>query len=570
LTLLAAFGVASLPIAAPAAGAEPKMEGPAGFLALVAQAEAKSAAKDWQAATDLWQKVAAANPTEGHYWHRLGNAFLKLKDYRRAIPALEKAVELGYGYPENNAYNIAVAYGHLGDKENALRWLEKAYALQFILFDLPAKEEALKFLHGEPRFQVLVPTADTSKMSREEGWSHDIRHLAREIDRLGESPYRLKTKAQFERDFAALIARIPQLSDEQMVLSISRLVREVGDGHSRAHGSLGPDTLMSLPLNFYAFEDGVYITSADPKHRDLLGSRLISMDGRSVETLFAGFKPYVSRDNEGRWTDLQTSLRLRNTGILRASGLVDNARNVSLRLRGLDGKTRTVRVDADANPATFNIWNMRPHPPGWIGLAETTPGVMPLYLRDAGKRYWFEYMPKERTVYFAFNQIRDDPAEPLAAFSRRLEKFIAENPVDKLVIDMRWNNGGNAQLMTPMIASLLRSEKINQKGRLFIIIGRRVFSAAQVAAAMFERFTNATFIGEPTGSSPNFVGEEDSFILPYSKMEVNISHLAWQGGTPLDRRTWIAPLIYAPPTFADYRAKRDVPLAAALAFPLPK
>jgi tetratricopeptide (TPR) repeat protein len=552
-----------LGVSAPAAAAPLS---PTAFLALVEQAEAMTAAKDWKQAAALWQRAAAANPTEGRYWSQLGNAHARLGDHRRAIPALEKAVELGYGAPENNAYNIAVAYGHLGDTENALRWLEKAYAMQFILFDLPAKEEALKFLHSEPRFQALVPIADTTKMSREEGWRYDLAHLEREIDRLGEAPYRVKSKADFQRDFAALAAEVPRLTDPQIVLRVGRLVREVGDGHSSALGSLGPETSLSLPVQFYAFEDGVHIVAADPRHRGLLGARLLGMDGRGIETLFEGVKPYVSRDNEGRWTELQTSERLRNTGLLKAFGLVDDARRVSLRLRMTDGKLRTVAVEADS--PLFDIWNIKPHPPQWARFIESAPGPLPLYLRDPGKNYWFEFLPKERTVYFAFNRIRDDPAEPLAAFARRLENFIAANPVDKLVIDMRWNNGGGAHLMPALIASLLRSEKVNRESRLFVIIGRRVFSAAQVAAAMLDRFTNATFIGEPTGSSPNFIGEEDSFILPYSKMRVNISHLAWQGSIPQDRRVWMAPLIYTPPTFADYRVNRDPALEAALAFPL--
>ncbi len=559
LIAAASAGAAAAPPAAPAS--------PAAFLSLIEQAEARTAAKDWRAAAELWSRAAAANPTEGRYWSRLGNAHVELGDYRRAIPALAKAVELGYGAPENNAYNIAVAYGHLGDKEDALRWLEKAYAMQFILFDLPAKEKALDFLHGEPRFQALVPIADVSKMSREEGWRHDIAHLGREIDRLGEAPYRLKSKAAFERDLAVLAASVPRLSDEQIILGIGRLVREVGDGHSYAYGMLGPDTPMSLPLQFQAFEDGVYIVAADPRHRALLGARLLAMDGRSVETLFAGVKPYVNRDNEGRWTDLQTAYRLRNIGIMRAFGLVDDARSAALKLRRPDGKIVTTRIAAD--PSLFDIWNMKPHPPAWVGLEQTVPGPLPLWLRDPARRYWFEYLPERKAVYFAFNQVRDDPDEPLAAFSRRLERFIAANEVDRLIIDMRWNNGGGAHLLTPLIASLLRSEKVNRPGHLFVIIGRRVYSAAQVAAAMLERFTEATFIGEPTGSSPNFIGEEDSFTLPYSKMTVNISHLAWQGGIPQDRRSWIAPLIYVPPTFADYRAKRDAALAAALAFPAP-
>ena len=44
-------------------------------------------------------------------------------------------------------------------------------------------------------------------------------------------------------------------------------------------------------------------------------------------------------------------------------------------------------------------------------------------------------------------------------------------------------------------------------GHLFVIIGRRTFSAAQNTVNMIEKNTNATFVGEPTGSRPNFVGE---------------------------------------------------------------
>jgi hypothetical protein len=148
-------------------------------------------------------------------------------------------------------------------------------------------------------------------------------------------------------------------------------------------------------------------------------------------------------------------------------------------------------------------------------------------------------------------------------------RFVEDNRVERLVIDLRWNNGGNAQLLTPLIAELLRSERINRRGHLVVLIGPRTFSAAQSAAAMIERYTAAIFVGEPTGSSPNFVGEEDEFTLPYSRLVVNVSHLEHQNSVPQDRRSWIAPLIYAPLTFADYRAKRDPALDAVLALPIP-
>ena len=102
-----------------------------------------------------------------------------------------------------------------------------------------------------------------------------------------------------------------------------------------------------------------------------------------------------------------------------------------------------------------------------------------------------------------------------------------------------------------LVHGLIRCDKVNRPGHLFVLAGRRTFSAAMNGAVDVERNTNALFVGEPTGSSPNFVGEEEPFTLPYSKLRVNISTLAWQSSYPQDRRTWIAPTLYTPLRFGD-------------------
>jgi sugar lactone lactonase YvrE len=53
--------------------------------------------------------------------------------------------------------------------------------------------------------------------------------------------------------------------------------------------------------------------------------------------------------------------------------------------------------------------------------------------------------------------------------------------------------------------------------------------------------------------------------MPYSKLRASVSDLYWQNGVAMDYRTWIAPQIYTPPTFADFRANRDPALEAILA-----
>jgi tetratricopeptide (TPR) repeat protein len=541
---------------------------PRAFLGLLDRAEDRSAARDWPAAALLWREIVAANPVEGRYWERLATALFRAGDYRAAIPAYEKSVELGSGRPANNVYNIACAYALLGDRDKAFAALEKALAMGFLNLDGLRADPDLASLRDDPRFARLVPVPpNPAALSREEGWRQDLRFLLWQIDRIGADPYRLHPRSWFEQKFETLVESAPRLTDLQMALDLLVIMRGVGDGHSGLMRGNTADWALSLPLQFQAFEEGVFITAADPAHRDLLGGRLAAIGGHSAEQVMAALAEGVSRDNEGPWIQVQSASRLRYTALLAAAGLIPEKDGATLSLVMPDGRRREVRVAADMSQP--DIWNSKPNPEGWVNLGQTRPGPAPLYLRDPGKNYWFEYLPDSRTVYFAFNTIRDDKGESLAAFSNRLAAAIAASPVDRLVIDLRWNNGGNTQLLPPLLAAILRSDKINRKGRLFVLIGGRTVSAAQNAAALLDRFTEASFVGEPTGSSPNFVGEEEPFTLPYSKLVVNISYLAWQSSYPQDRRTWIAPELYVPPTFAAYLAKRDPALEAILELPIP-
>ena len=136
--------------------------------------------------------------------------------------------------------------------------------------------------------------------------------------------------------------------------------------------------------------------------------------------------------------------------------------------------------------------------------------------------------------------------------------------MDKLVLDMRWNNGGDTTLVPIVLSSLIRDSKIDQPDKLFVITGHRTFSAAQNAVTMIARFTPTIIVGDTTGSSPNFVGEDSAVQLPYSKLMVSISDLYWQSSWPTDYRVWIPPLIYAPLRFAEYRENRDGAMEAIL------
>ncbi|MEP6743475.1 MAG: tetratricopeptide repeat protein, partial [bacterium] len=539
-----------------ASSVQAQQPGAVPFPEILNKAEAATAQKDWPAAARYWQGVVAANPVNARFWEQFAQALYQAKDYKQAIPAYQKALELGAGFPSNQAYNIACCYALLGDKEAALTWLEKAFAMGFRDLELAQKDSDLLSLHDSPRFMKLTGLDDVSKLTREQGWGYDLAMLKREVDRKGFAypVVRSTTKAEFHDAIANLYTRVPKLSDQQMVVEIMKLMKSLGDGHT---GLLlppaQPEYALSLPLQFYFFKEGLYIIGADPKYKELLGSRVLQIEGHNVEEVMRALDPLISRDNE-MWPSQLAPYWMRSLFLLKTLGLASDIKRAELTLRDLDGKERSVAVEADATHANSVIWNN--FPADWLTFAQTLPTPLPLYLKSTRAKYWFEYLEGPKVVYFQYNRVINDEKEPLAAFTERLFKFINEHEVEKLVIDMRWNNGGNTFLSQPLLYSLIKSDKVNQRGKLFVIIGRRTFSAAQNTTTFFERHTKAIFVGEPTGSRPNFVGEETPFVLPYSKILINISDLYWQSSWPTDYRTWIAPQIYTPPTFDAYRANR--------------
>jgi tetratricopeptide (TPR) repeat protein len=527
-------------------------------------AQSKSEAREWKEAAAAWQRVVEANPVNAGFWNSLADAAYGNKDYRRAISAYEKALELGAGFPSNAAYNIACCYALLGEKEQALTWLQKSFDMGFRNLAHSQTDSDLLSLHDDPRFKKIVGLADVSKMTRDEGWRYDLALLAREVKRKGYVPgvARQFSKEAFDAAVAKLDNEIPKLSDAQILIELMKLMRKLGDGHSGILGRLdNAEAALAVPLQFYLFKEGLFIIAGDAQHKDLLGAQVLRFGDSTVPQVMQALDPLTSRDNDF-WPNQTSPYRMRSLALLKGLGLIPEAQKVNLAIKDVQGKERVVTVTANGDFP--NIWN--DFPTSWITYAGTLGKPLPLYLKNMATAYWFEYLPESKVLYFQYNRVRNQGEESLAKFTERLFKFVAENEVDKLVIDMRWNNGGNTFLSQPLLHSLIRSEKVNKRGKLFVIIGRRTYSAAQNTTSFFERHTNAIFVGEPTGSSPNFIGEETIFTLPYSHVLANVSDLYWQSAWPMDYRTWIAPQIYTPPTFAAFSAGRDPSLEAIIKF----
>jgi len=405
-----------------------------------------------------------------------------------------------------------------------------------------------------------------------EQWRSDVRFLVQQVRERHPRPFHAVSETAFDRATQDLIARLPDLAYEQVLVELSRLVTMLGegDGHSRVRFT-GRFIDAQYPVRFWLFSDGVYVRSAAPEHAALAGQRVVSLGGVPIAEALLRLAEVTPGDNE-------FNRRLRMAGfllmpeILRGLGLADAA-GLALELEAQNGTRHQARLEPVPWPEGFrhSIGSVvfEPlrlgAPEVWTDMRPAAV-MVPWALRRLDERYWMESLDEGRTLFVQLNTIgNQDGRESMAEFFAQLFARCEAEQVEKLVLDLRYNTGGNNFFNRAVIHGLIKSERMSVRGRTYVLIGRTTFSAAGNLVTKLSSETEAVFVGEPSGSRPNHWGDARRVTLPESRLDVSISSLYWQDGGPLDEGPWLAPDVAIDLTAAHWKAGLDPVLDAARA-----
>ncbi|MFN0141108.1 MAG: hypothetical protein ACKVQW_13600 [Pyrinomonadaceae bacterium] len=397
------------------------------------------------------------------------------------------------------------------------------------------------------------PPAATAKLSPEK-WREDLRYFAVQIEKTHKNAYHSTSRDEFQWAIADLDSRLSTLEDHQVIVEIMRIVAMVGDGHTGVRwGQLAASGM--LPVIFYVYEDGIVVQRAAPEHANLVGAKLKRVGSTPIADALERLRPYIWRDNE-MGVKSAVSWYLASPKILHATRL-SSSTDVAEFVIEKDGRETTVQLRP-----TGKLDDLFRPPADWAN-ARPANVTVPTYLKDTSVNFRFEELSASKTFYIQFNAVQDAQGETVEAFFKRAFETADRSTAERLVIDLRANGGGNNYLNLPVTTGAIRS-RFNVRGKFFVIIGRETFSAAQNAVNDLEKYTNAIFVGEPTGASPNHFGDARPIILPNSKLRIQASTLWWQDKDPRDTRKWTAPSLAADLTSDDYQNGRDPALEAIL------
>ncbi|BBN82769.1 hypothetical protein PA25_27540 [Pseudoalteromonas sp. A25] len=540
---------------------------PIDYLADKQQAVQFAKQAQWQQAKPLLEKLTNQYQNDGATWYLLGLAYFNHKQWLNAVSAFEQALSLGHrltGIPDGAStpndlmVKIAQAYGFAGEQVLAIEWLNKALAARWddkpklagrSLFSRDTMA-AFKNMENSDAFKRAAGVIDTQNMSRDAGWRSDLAYLYAEIQRLHVNPFHSISQADFKAQVDALHKRIPQLSDEQIVFGFMQLIGLLDNGHNilipawGAHGNFA-----QLPVQFYLFNDGLYIVAASDEYQHLIGSKVERFGDVSVANAIELVGNINARDNQMQQSWL-APYYLSLVPVLQGLDIVPAEQAVTLTLRKQDEQF-TVTPKARAMRFT-----------GFPKLPKLRSSELPTYLKHNEIPYWHEYFAEQGLLYVQVNDVRNRKDMSLAEFSTQLRDIIISKDIKHLVLDLRHNSGGNGSITPPLIALTAFFEMYKPQGKLFVMVGRNTFSAGHDILVKVQAITTPIIVGEPSGTRPNTIGESGWFNLPYSRQHGLLSSQFHQTSAPEDHRIWVAPDLPIELSADDYFAAKDPALAA--------
>ena len=379
----------------------------------------------------------------------------------------------------------------------------------------------------------------------------DVELYLTELERIHPNPYHAISKADYRAAADRLIARLPELDDDQLMVELLRLVALLGerDGHANMHPFSDHRRVLHLyPLATYEFADGVYVVAA-PGRPQLVGHKLVAIDGKPIADVLRLVDPLVTYDNALSRASHRNPY-LVSAEILHGLGITPTAARAVFSVEG--------SADTAITPVTAGayITALRPAYPNFLdGMPKR---AKPLFVQKRGTSQWLTTIDRDRSVYFAYNTVQGYPME----IADRLVRLARRPKTRRVIIDLR-NNGGGDINTYPYLLQSLKSRAVNKRGKLVVLIGRTTYSAAVHFAVDLKRGTRAIFMGEPTGGSPNHYSDTDPVPLPVSGYTINIPRIHFeklpgQSGLQLD------PDVAVALTGADFFAGRDPVLARAL------
>jgi len=331
-----------------------------------------------------------------------------------------------------------------------------------------------------------------------------------------ERSYTAVARTEAESRLTALERMLDTLDRLRFELEIARIVALADNGHSNAWPNVRSARYNRVPFRLVSLGGSLYVLRARAGHTDLLGARLIAVDGRPLDTLRAIARTLMGGTTEFR--DRSAPFLLESPEQMHALGVTESAGAARYRFVLAGGRTVERNIVAEranaTRPAQSSLRWLHPEPAidegqGWQSLLPVAQA--PWSLQEVSEPFRARNAPELDALVLQFRQNHNSPGQSIEVFMAGAERTLRQGNARNLVLDMRQNGGGNLQL-TRAFAQRLPSLV---PGRIFVLTSPWTFSAAISTVSYLEQAApdRVTIVGEIVGDRQEFWAEGMSVTL---------------------------------------------------------
>jgi len=406
----------------------------------------------------------------------------------------------------------------------------------------------------------------------------DLRYLAALPD--VDVTFSAAARQRFDAVLSGLAAHADTLDPIAFDLGLAHAVAQSGNAHTAVDANLWREILERVPVSFAWFPDGLHIVRTAAGHEELLGARVVFLDGEDPAAWLPRIALYVP--GLAQHVKAVSPLFLEAPQALHVMNPAVPADRMTLGVADGAGAAHEVVVAAlPPHPSAERL------PNGGVARSVVPPANertsrgllprdrLPVSLRGADHLTYYEVLSPGVLYLHSWRVSRGFGPEA----DREIRSAIASGPRPwkRIVLDLRYNGGGEYPAVYWALRALVDS--LAPDGKIAILTNDATFSGALITAAIVKHFagSRAVIVGEPAGDRLQFYAEGNDMVLPNSKIHVHTAtgYHDWAHGCRELRCYWpnfwydvgvgtIDPDLRVAWDFDDYRRGVDPVLAAAL------
>jgi len=336
-------------------------------------------------------------------------------------------------------------------------------------------------------------------------------------------------RIEFRAGMDALGARVDTLTDAEFILELARLQATIDNGHSNGSATRMVEGFGRLPIRAAWFGDELRILRALDGYEDLLGTRILTFNGQSAQSTAQAFRTAFG-GNDALFRSFNPVL-LETPVFLEAVGFTENTATTTLTIERANGDIDTVAlptqpIAADASRVysgdLAQPWYRESV--AWIAFEPPAGRSAQTFLARPDNSYWIDTIPEQDGLYISLRQNLDDESgESLSEFTERAIATLAENRPRIVIVDQRFNGGGDFTRTAELMRVL--ANHMDENGRVYLLVSGNTFSAGIVNLAFAEEAApdRTYLVGEPIGDRLQFWAEGWAFSLPNSGFRARFS-----------------------------------------------